>query len=91
MGPEKIRLFRNINIPTLFPNLKNNVELRELWTKFYELIQFLNEPGCEPVEFDRHAKSWVIKFTSQYQSKDVMPYVHAFAMHAYKVTVQCYI
>ena len=59
VGPEKIRLFRNINIPTLFPNLKNNVELQELWTKFYELIQFLNESrsGCEPVEFDRRAKS----------------------------------
>ena len=81
MGPEKIKLFSNIDIPTLFPALEKKVQLQKLWKTFFELIKYLNESECDHVEFDSRAKLWVDLFTSLYQSKDVTPYMHAFAMH----------
>ena len=50
----------------------------------FELINYLNEPECNSVEFDCRAKTWVHRFTSLYQSKDVTPYMHTFAMHVSK-------
>ena len=81
VGPEKIRLFKNINIPILFPALEKSIQLQKLWTTFFELINYLNEPECNSVEFNCRAKTWVRLLTSLYQSKDVTPYIHAFAMH----------
>ena len=37
-GPEKIRLFENIDIPKLFPILTNNNGVQKLWKDFYSLV-----------------------------------------------------
>ncbi len=34
-GPEKVRLFQNINIPTLFPSLEHKDELQTLWERLF--------------------------------------------------------
>jgi len=81
-GPEKIRLFENINIPELFPSLSTKTELQKLWKDFYSLVQQLGKSECDHMDkFEKSVKSWVTKFTSIYQTKDVTPYMHAFAMH----------
>ena len=80
-GPEKVRLFKNINIPSLFPTLSNKEKLQSLWVTFFKLINTINEEHCNPDEIDVKTKDWVNLFTSVYQSKDVTPYMHAFAMH----------
>ena len=41
----------------------------------------VNEKDCNPDEIDVKTKSWVSLFVSIYQSKDVTPYMHCFAMH----------
>ena len=61
--------------------MEKSIQLQKLWTTFFELINYLNEPECNSVEFDCRTKTWVRLFTSLYQSKDVTPYMHAFAMH----------
>ena len=80
-GPEKIRLFTKINIPSLFPTLPKREQLQNLWCTFFKLINKINEQNCDSVEIDIGTKSWVTSFISVYQSKDCTPYVHAFAMH----------
>ena len=80
-GPEQIRLFKNINIPSLFPSLPHKDKIQQLWTEFYTIIQELNKKDCDSTKFEADAKGWVILFTSIYQRKDVTPYMHAFAMH----------
>ena len=80
-GPEQIRLFKNINIPSLFPSLPRKDEIQQVWTKFYSLIQALNTKGCDPEKFAVDVKQWVEDFVSIYQTKDVTPYMHAFAKH----------
>ena len=80
-GPEKIRLFTKINIPSLFPTLPKREQLQNLWCTFFKLINKINEQNCDSVEIDIGTKSWVTSFISVYQSKDCTPYVHAFTMH----------
>ena len=81
-GPEKIRLFENINIPELFPTLPSKNEVQNLWKRFYSLVQQLGNLECDDIdEFEKSAKNWVSEFVSIYQSKDVTPYMHAFSMH----------
>lgn len=41
----------------------------------------LGQCHCSSEEFGHRAKSWVKLFNSLYQTKDVTPYMHAFAMH----------
>ena len=80
-GPEKVRLFERIDIPTLFPAHPKRHELKELWSEFFHLINKLKKPDCDPEELEERAKAWVRLFISVYQTKDVTPYIHAFAMH----------
>ena len=81
-GPEKIRLFENINIPKLFPVLSTKNELQGIWKEFYSLIQQLGKSECDDInKFEKSVKCWVTKFIGVYQTKDVTPYIHAFAMH----------
>jgi len=80
-GPEKVRLFESIDIPTLFPAHPRKHELKELWSEFFHLINKLKKPDCDPEELEESARAWVRLFISLYQTKDVTPYIHAFAMH----------
>lgn len=80
-GPEKIRLFSNINIPSLFLLLPKKEQLQNLWSEFFRVMNKINERDCDPNEIDSDTKSWVRSFVSVYQGKDCTPYIHAFAMH----------
>ena len=80
-GPEKVRLFKNINIPLIFPDLHNKDNIQHLWKTFFKLINDINEGTCDAADIDVKAKAWVTSFTSTYQAKDVTPYMHALAMH----------
>ena len=83
-GAEKKKLFKNINIPTLFPSLERKEEVQKLWNNFIVLIDMLSvstDHECDPSEFDKQAKEWVNNFLLIYQCKDVTPYMHCLAMH----------
>ena len=50
--------------------------------RLFSMVQQLGKSEFDDIdEFERSVKSWVKKFTSLYQTKDVTPYIHAFAMH----------
>ena len=83
-GPEKKIVFEKINIPTLFPALQQNQQIQKLWEDFFGLIRSLSKSECDADDFEKHSKEWVQLFTSVYQSKDVTPYIHAFAQHVHE-------
>ena len=71
MGPEKHRLFHNINIPTLFPTMDSKEQLQKVWSDFYDLIIQLGkqEFSVSDVDsFEHSAKSWVTNFLELYQT-----------------------
>ena len=80
-GPEKVRLFKNINIASQFPALPKAEQIGQLWADFFSLNSDINKDECEADELSRKIKSWVKLFITTYQSKDVTPYIHAFSMH----------
>lgn len=80
-GPEKVRLFKNIDIPVLFPDLQSKDQLKKLWSNFFHLTEELGKVDCNAVEIERQAKEWIRLFTTIYQTKDVTPYMHALSMH----------
>ena len=80
-GPEKIRLFKNIDIPKLFPSLPNDAILQDIWTEFWRLFNELGKADTDPKELQEDIKIWVRNFLKVYQTKNITPYVHAFAFH----------
>ena len=81
-GPEKLRLFKSIDIPTLFPDLPKAKELGQLWRDFLPLITAINvDEVNNTTEIKHKIKKWMELYLSIYQTKDVTPYLHALAMH----------
>ena len=84
-GPEKITLFKNIDIPKFFPAVPNGALIQDIWKEFWRLFRELEE-HTNPSELQSEIKNWVRKFLRVYQTKNITPYVHAFAFHVPEFT-----
>ena len=83
-GPEKYRLFRNVDLTNLFPNLPNVEIVQRIWTQFLLLNESIRSESLSPAEisvFASDAKSWLQLFLQVYQTKCVTPYMHALVSH----------
>ena len=88
IGPEKLKLFNNIDTSTLLPNVDvGKVQcIQSLWTKFFRMNSILSKASQDIQEeeialFGEQAKDWVKAFIQIYQTKRVTPYMHAFQCH----------
>lgn len=54
-GPEKVKLFSNINIPQLLPSLEKRTELQKLWANFYDFVKYLSKTECDSAYTDKEA------------------------------------
>ena len=84
-GPEKLKLFKAIKIPELFPRLINANDIQILWDTFKQMYELLwsskNMDEQEIKGFTKKATSWITLFTSIYQTKNVTPYMHVLVAH----------
>lgn len=83
-GPEKHVVFQKINIPAIFPNLPHARNLQGVWCRFYSLYQVLQREDTSDVdiaEYESSIRAWVREFTEIYQTRHIIPYIHAFANH----------
>jgi len=80
-GPEKLRLFKNTDLSTLFPLLPRISNLQKLWSEFFAIINQINKDGSNAMDINTMTKAWVADFAEFYQAKDITPYMHAFSMH----------
>ena len=84
-GPEKHKLFQNIDISHLLPSDYRFVEdVQKLWHDFYALYcrictDYINDGEISQLQEDILA--WLKLFLDCYATKDVTPYIHAFANH----------
>ena len=84
-GPEKHKLFQNIDISHLLPSDYRFVEdVQKLWHDFYALhcricTDYVNDGEISQLQEDILA--WLKLFLDCYATKDVTPYIHAFANH----------
>jgi len=84
-GPEKLKLFKHIEIPDLFPKLSNGQKVQQLWKNLQNIYETLwlpkNFNKAEIKEFAKTAKKWVRDFTDIYQSRHITPYMHVLWAH----------
>lgn len=80
-GPEKIRLFKHMDIPKYFPNIPNASVIQDVWSEFVRLFDELgkSDNNCDDLQDD--IKTWVKLFLRIYQTKNITPYVHSFAIY----------
>ena len=83
-GPEKSKLFQNINIDEILPNSQDSVTIQKLWKDFLAIAELLSSSNKDEInieEFSKETKVWLELFLSMYQTKHVTPYMHALVWH----------
>lgn len=82
-GPEKQKLFKNVNIVSLLPNCPHSEKIQEIWNDFTAITDELKQDvKLDDVDkIKTNIKMWMNKFLTVYQTKDVTPYMHAFSAH----------
>ncbi len=87
-GPEKLKLFTRIDIPSLLPNksLSHTQSIQSLWCLFFELNKRLSRrpheiTAHEHSDFGQLARDWVRSFIRVYHSSKVTPYMHVMMFH----------
>ena len=83
-GPEKLKVFENIQISALLPNATISNEIQKLWADFMDIVGDLKldfPSDVEIMQFKHKIKTWFDHFLKQYQTKDVTPYMHALHAH----------
>ena len=75
-GPKKLKLFRNIDIRTLLPNISDNKcqQIQHLWDELLQLNLTISKTAAELsnnciAEFERRARNWGEKFVAVYQRR----------------------
>jgi len=84
-GPEKIRVFNNIDFNHLFPDMPQVTKIQEIWEQFYDIYKALQSNKTITTsklnEFQDKLKQWMILFISVYQTTHVTPYMHVMVTH----------
>ena len=84
-GPEKLRLFKAIKIPELFPKLNQSNKIQQIWNDFKSIYDTLwserKMKEKEIKDFTKSTKDWMALFTSVYQTKHTTPYMHVLQAH----------
>ena len=84
-GPEKIKVFEEINIPELFPAVPQALNVQQLWSNFFQIYNVLRSSNSlskqEIDSFEVQVQNWIKDFLSIYQSKNVTPYMHLLVCH----------
>ena len=87
-GPEKLKLFRHIDIPSLLPSVPQNTTLlmQNLWKKFLKINELLSARPADVTEevitkYETMSKEWGLEYLEVYQRKEVTPYIHVMICH----------
>lgn len=87
-GTEKLKLFQNIRVANLLPNIstEEHERIQHLWDELLCLNAiFSKRPGDVTEEdidnFETRSKDWVDKFLELYHEYEVTPYIHAMYCH----------
>ena len=88
-GPETLKVFKNIKIQLLLPNLPFSTvgKIQHLWDELLEINMFLSLPSESLstqiiTDFGEQAKKWGRDFIDIYHTSAVTPYIHALTNHA---------
>ena len=83
-GPEKLKLFKEMDIPKLFLGIPHAMKVQKIWKDFLSIYSTLCLTSIESEkikQFETTVKDWLNCFLSVYQAKNVTPYIHTLVFH----------
>ena len=85
-GPEKLTLFTNFNVLSVFPDLPHSEEVQQLWKDLIIIHKLFSSKAEELttekiMEFETLSKAFVDNFIKIYPAKHVTPYMHCMMYH----------
>jgi hypothetical protein len=85
-GPEKIRLFQNINFINTFPSIdkKKRAKLQVVWKEFLSIFKYIKRGYQNPDLIQKMTARWLGFFTDVSESVKVTPYIHVFCNHVHE-------
>jgi len=85
-GPEKIRLFQNIDFINTFPSIemKKRIKLQLLWKDFFCIFKYIKRGYQNPDMIQKMTARWLDYFTDIAESVKVTPYIHVFCNHVHE-------
>ena len=78
-GPEKLKLFRNVDIHQVLPDHPDANKIFKLWKTFLEITEMLSSaaPQLSKQHIQEKSMSFLEMFLELYQTKHITPYMHA--------------
>ena len=85
-GPEKLKVFSNIDLVSAFPDLPDNQLIQKLWKDFLTVHNLFSADPSVITEdhirsFEEQSKAFVDSFVYLYPAKHVTPYMHCMMHH----------
>ena len=88
-GHEKRKLFENINLVELFPDLENVKTVDTIWKDFFNIfmsVNFNSYPQKDKVNLIKtETKKWIDTFIKIYHIDRITPYMHSFGQHLHEL------
>ncbi len=95
MGPDKLKVFRDLDLTAIFQSTIRATQTRDLWNQFNELYHLLQNKTTIGRIFHDKVQSWLTSFLApsqgrpnrsdfvrgMYRMQDITPYIHVLVNH----------
>lgn len=85
-GPEKLKLFKKLKIPEIFPTFPQSNKVQEIWDGLLQINEYLWSGTIDKkektlAEFKSVSTKWIRDFLTVYHTRHVTPYMHLLIAH----------
>lgn len=84
VGPEMIRIYENLDLVSMFPQLDNVQNKNILMNEFFSIYTMVKLYQLDAEQVRVRTKNWLELFLRCYQIVHVTPYIHCFAIHLHQ-------
>ncbi len=78
-GKEKDKIFENIDLESLFPDIPQISDKNKLWKSFYPLLKYFKEDDANSTTIHDNSKIFLELFTKVHKANAITPYIHMLA------------
>ena len=88
-GEEKRKIFSNIELKNLFPDLEKIDLVDRIWKNFYNIYFSIKDNAYQKINriesIKKNTGEWLELFRKVYQDENITPYIHIFVQHLYEI------
>ena len=80
-GPEKKKIFSDINLVKYAENNEKMKQTETLWKDFWKIFNQIKKKELSAENIKNDTKDWLLNFAKIYDASHITPYMHCFATH----------